>query len=172
MRCLTDEEIRHLVGRVVSTPGLSLNSAIEMALFGKIGAPRIWGDWPDEARTSFDRACEIYRIERRRILEDRCEACGDSKLTLEVSWEVIFHVAQDKQRWWLLPGVTWRTIGEHVGLPPRGAAYRMKLLGWKMKGAGMNVPGRAVIYAPCVSCGTVWRPKEIHERLGECCRPE
>ena len=170
MRRLCTDELKAIVGRVVSGRGKPLDTVLTHAIFGN-DVPSTWGDWPKEAVAMWKEGCDLYATARHEYkLTFRNDG---SVITLEHSWEVVLDLSVDLDEWWCLSGVTWADVGEKFKLTPRRAAYRMSTLGWRMTGSGMSVPNRKVVVAPCVVCGTVCRAVDIWNRLGpECTKGE
>lgn len=166
MKRLTREEIRFLVGQVIAGELRPLDQILTKAIFGD-DAPDKWGDWPEEAVKAWSFGCDLYQ-KNRRLLFLRHDIVP-IPLTVDLSWQIILGLAPDPTQWWFLPGVTWAHVGYRLGMTPRRASYRMTNLGWRMAGAGMGVPDRKVVAAPCEVCGAVWTPREIDARWGPCC---
>ena len=166
IRLPSEEEIRYLVGEVVSGGHLSIDTVITRAIFGD-HKPKTWGEWPKEAVDVWSFGCQYYHeIKTGRYVT---RPPPPPQFSLEFSWDLVIGLARDPSEWWSLPGVTWTEIGDRVGLTSRRVSYRMMLLGWRLRGSGMHVPERRVVAAPCVTCGAVWTPREIENRWGPCC---
>jgi hypothetical protein len=168
MKVPTEDEIRHLVGRVVAGGTQPLDEVITRAIWQGSRIPETWGAWPKEAVNAWKFGCDTYKDLMAE--EATWGKYARNVLTLRISWGVILDLAANPEEWWRLPGVTWGRIGEWLDTPPRAAAYRMGALGWRLEGSGMGVPKRRVVLAPCVRCGEVHVPKLIKDQLGVCCR--
>jgi hypothetical protein len=163
-----ERELRRIVRQVVRGESGPLDTVVTGVIFGE-KKPEIWGHWPPEAVRIWSRACELYYDLVQEEESSEWARGSRNDLTLPDSWDAILRVSPDPLRWWRLPGVTWSAIGRSLGLPSRLASYRMQSLGWRLAGAGMHVPDRRVVTAPCVNCGTTWGPDEIRRREGPCC---
>lgn len=166
----SEAEIRQIVSQVVTDRRKPLDEVITRVIWDGDPAPLTWGGWNQEARDVWSLACKIFYEETKA--RRPWKKGSRNTLSLERSWEVILEFAPDPFLWWVIPGVTWKRIGDRIRVSPRTAAYRMNTLGWKLVGSGMRVPSREVVLAPCVECGRVWRPPEISDRMGSCCEEE
>lgn len=168
MRVPTEEEIRFVVSQVVVEEVLPLDVALTQAIWAGEEPPEIWGDWPPEAIEAWSMGCDLYSEMKHGLLLSK--SWSRNCLTLEVSWSAVLALSPGgSTRWWDLSGVTWADFGRRLATTPRKAAYRMRSLGWRFVGRGMNVPDRRIVRAPCRNCGSIWTPYEFSDYRGPCC---
>lgn len=129
-----------------------------------------WGEWPDEARATWDRAVWMWEREHpglelpgrklnpwrpnRGAMEER-----------EASWAAVLSLGGGG--WPDLPHVSWAHLAAKMHLGHGATVHHFRMLGWQFDG---RFSERRVIEAPCVPCGKVWGAERIQNRIGPCCQ--
>lgn len=168
---LTDEQIDELIQQYHAGKA-PLETLANEAIFGSLEAvPVQWGAWPEGARKLWDR---IYSREYEiKHWMEPSPASGKRKTwqnppTVEQAWRAIEGWAPDPERWWLVPGLTWRELRPILGCPIRTISYQLvDVQGWRLAGLGNR---RRITAAPCVQCGVPHPPIDILYRTCPTCR--
>lgn len=167
---LSHGDITRIVADAVAE-GEPIDPVITAALYPR-GAPRCWADWSEEAGDIYFEAVELYVRERRATMvppekEDHAVPVRIRKrhrITRERGWQVVREsmAADDGER------LTWADLASRLGVSARSAQHLLKdRLGFRF--TRPNKP-RAIVYAPCVACGTIHPAAEYRSRdTGPCC---
>jgi hypothetical protein len=155
----------------------SLEHLISVALFGR---PPRGSDpaWSKHHRDIFFEAVHRFMLRRgrmetpnpnRRSYElKRSLLRGDAtraSINIADMWALVLEFAGD--RWYKVPGLGWKLIGQRFGLNERDAQYRIvDVQGWRFTGVGRQ---RKITRAPCVECRVPTSYRSIvNQRCAKC----
>jgi len=135
--------------------GPCVYNAVNFALWGN-DEPKLWRDWPPEARQAWDDAVACYEVLR----EDRV----GKKLTPPAVWAAIRRIVPVAY-WPNTPGLRLVRLCQELGHPPAVVSYQMRLQGWHWGG---RYSVRRIERAPCLGCGKPSAAEEIDPSTGLC----
>lgn len=169
---LTHDDIARIVAEAVEE-GDPIDPVITAALYPK-GAPKRWADWHEEAKDIHLEAIEQYVRQRRAAMAEPekeehavpTRTKRRHKITRERGWAVVresMRAEPEKER------LTWADLAARLGVSARAAQHLLKdRLGFRF--TPPNTRARAIVYAPCVTCGTIHPAAEYRTRdTGPCC---
>ena len=167
MKSLPSEaRLRSLVKQSI-TRSVPLDPLLMNALFNG-NASEFDSERHEDRRRLYFWTVRLWCQERRPAGSTSRIARWDNPPTLEEAWQVIRMAGPDPVEWWIIPGLTWASVGKDLGMPARVAAYHFcEAQGWQFTGSWGT---RLVTRAPCIACEIPWPAQSIARRLCGSCR--